>query len=455
MSGWRRARVAASGTHHVVDGAPLYSARFAEVLAFHEPGLAPARDASGAFHIDEAGGAAYQARYLRTFGFYEGLAAVRAESGAHHVRPDGTPVYARRYAWCGNYQGGRCAVRDVDGRYLHLDELGSPAYASRFRYVGDYRDGVAVAQGDDGLCTHVDREGRLIHARGFLDLDVFHKGFARARDEGGWMHVDRAGRPVYARRFAMVEPFYNGQARVERYDGALEVVDERGDTLVELRAPVETMSLPEGLIATLRALAETRAAVVLIRHAERCSLAPGASEHEVDISPEGERRAASLGRMLQSRSGLWIETSPLRRCHRTAERILLGAAQSADIARNTLLGDPGPFVVDARGGGALFATLGTERVVRGQIAGETWPPLRATAAGARLLVGDLVRRLRQRGGMGIAISHDTIVMPVIAALTGETFERAWLAPLDGIAFARDADDRIYAIWRGARVEIDT
>jgi hypothetical protein len=75
----------------------------------------------------------------------------------------------------------------------------------------------------------------LLHERWFVDLDVFHKGFARARDEDGWMHVGLQGRPAYARRFHAVEPFYNGQARVERFDGALEVIDETGATQVELR----------------------------------------------------------------------------------------------------------------------------------------------------------------------------------------------------------------------------
>jgi len=37
-------------------------------------------------------------------------------------------------------------------------------------------------------------------------------------------------------RFAAVEPFYNGQARVERMDGRLEVIDETGKFLIELRA---------------------------------------------------------------------------------------------------------------------------------------------------------------------------------------------------------------------------
>lgn len=33
----------------------------------------------------------------------------------------------------------------------------------------------------------------------------------------------------------MVEPFYNGQARVERFDGGLEIIDETGMTVQELR----------------------------------------------------------------------------------------------------------------------------------------------------------------------------------------------------------------------------
>ena len=49
------------------------------------------------------------------------------------------------------------------------------------------------------------------------------------------MHVGPAGRPLYRRRFAAVEPFYNGQARVERFDGGLEVIDETGVRVVELR----------------------------------------------------------------------------------------------------------------------------------------------------------------------------------------------------------------------------
>jgi hypothetical protein len=232
---WKETTVAPSGTHHLLGDGPAYAERFDEVLKFHAPGLSPVRRGDEAWHIHPDGRAAYARRFRRTFGFYEGFAAVMGDNGWHHIAPDGADAYPQRYAWCGNFQGGRCAVREHDGRYLHVTGEGKPAYAERWRYAGDFRDGVGVVQGDGGRSTHIDPLGKRLHDRWFLDLDVFHKNFARARDEAGWMHIDMAGRPVYTRRFAAVEPFYNGQARVERFNGGLEVIDEAGATIVELR----------------------------------------------------------------------------------------------------------------------------------------------------------------------------------------------------------------------------
>ncbi|MDC3956929.1 hypothetical protein KEG38_23920 [Polyangium jinanense] len=233
---WSEFTVAPSGTHHLRGDAPAYAERFDEVLKYHAPGLAPVRRGEEAWHIHDDGRAAYARRFRRTFGFYEGLAAVVSGNGWLHIDVEGADAYSQRYAWCGNFQGNRCAVREHKGLYLHVTVEGEPAYAERWRYAGDFRDGVAVVQAADGRSTHIDPLGRRLHDRWFLDLDVFHKGFARARNEAGWMHVDCAGRPVYTPRFAAIEPFYNGQARVERFDGGLEVIDERGATVLEIRA---------------------------------------------------------------------------------------------------------------------------------------------------------------------------------------------------------------------------
>ncbi len=287
---WERASVAPDATHHVLDGSPLYDARFDEVLKFHAPGLSPVRRASEAWHIRSDGSPAYARRFQRTFGFYEGLAAVAAAPGWHHVHPDGSDVYAARYAWGGNFQGGLCAVRERDGAYLHITTTGAPAYEARWRYAGDFRDGASVVQGDHGRSTHIDRDGALVHDRWFLDLDVFHKAFARARDEEGWTHVDAAGRPQYARRFVAVEPFYNGQARVERFDGALEVIDERGACLVELRAPLRSdlASLSGDLVGFWRT--QTIRAAVLLGVFEALPATAASVARTCGLLPERARR---------------------------------------------------------------------------------------------------------------------------------------------------------------------
>ena len=239
-SNWRDYRISAAGSHHVYGGEPAYEARFLDVLKFHAPGLAPVFDNSGAYHITPDGLPAYGFRHIRTFGFYEGRAAVHSADGWFHIQPDGSPLYAERYAWCGNFQEGRCAVRLADGRYFHLTESGALAYPERYRYAGDFKDGYAVVQRDDGRHSHIGPSGDLLHGAWLLDLDVYHKAFARARDEGGWHHVDIQGQPLYLERYRNVEPFYNGQARVEGQDGSLSVIGESGETLVHLRDPLRT-----------------------------------------------------------------------------------------------------------------------------------------------------------------------------------------------------------------------
>jgi ubiquinone/menaquinone biosynthesis C-methylase UbiE len=234
---WQRLKVSAEGTHHVnVEKMPAYAARFDCVLSFHEPGLASVMKDALAWHIHGDGSPAYARRFKKTFGFYEGLAAVVSENGWHHIYPSGTPVYAEHHAWCGNFQGGRCPVRHFDGFYSHIGPDGKPAYSKRWRYAGDYREEIAVVQAVDGRAGHIDPAGEFIHEQWFEDLDVFHKGLARARDHNGWTHISKTGEPIYHRRFAAVEPFYNGQARVERFDGGFEVIDESGHTLIELRS---------------------------------------------------------------------------------------------------------------------------------------------------------------------------------------------------------------------------
>ncbi len=232
---WQRSIVAADGTHHICDGHPLYSVRFSQVQKFHAPGLAPARDSSGAFHITPQGTSAYSARFRQTWGFYEKRAAVEDRSGWLHILPDGRPLTMDRHAWCGNFQEGRCTVRDQDGRYHHIRIDGSPAYLTTYSYAGDFRDGAAVVRcAQRGLCTHIDPDGDFIHDRWLIDLDVFHKGLARARDQRGWFHLTLKGTEAYRSRFAAIEPFYNGTALAETFDERRVLVSLDGSEALQI-----------------------------------------------------------------------------------------------------------------------------------------------------------------------------------------------------------------------------
>lgn len=294
---WPLSVVAPDGTHHLVNGVPLYTARYGKVQRFHEPGLAPAIDQSGAFHITEAGLPAYPARFLQTWGFYEGLAAVESAEGWCHVLPGGSSLSPHRYAWCGNFQQGRCAVRDQDQRYFHITTDGLPAYTERYLYVGDFREGSAVVRCPErGLCTHVDPEGRTVHDRWFADLDVFHKGFARARDADGWFHVDGKGHEAYAARFRAVEPFYNGTALAEACAGERVLVDARGRVSLTISPPPSgpKPELPNVQVVMVGNIGSGKTTVrsALVEHFGWPAVGiDGCRRHCGDGSPAGELRS--------------------------------------------------------------------------------------------------------------------------------------------------------------------
>ncbi|MGK2864922.1 MAG: methyltransferase, partial [Chitinophagaceae bacterium] len=145
-----------------------------------------------------------------------------------------------RYSWCGNYQHGFCVVKDSSHQYFHIAKNGNRIYQNTYAYAGDYRDGIAVVQNHDGFYGHIDSTGEFIHQQWFMDLDTFHKGYARAKDAKGWFHIDRQGNSLYTSRYVMIEPFYNGLARVENTSGEIIRINEEGEIIERCRKPFRT-----------------------------------------------------------------------------------------------------------------------------------------------------------------------------------------------------------------------
>lgn len=238
-----------SGHYHLYNGRRIYSRVFNKVLKFHPPGLAAVEDNTGAYHIDLEGKAIYEQRYKSTYGFYCDRATVMDYDGnCFHITPDGTPPYPDHYAWCGNFQENKCAVKNFEGMFFHINKEGKPIYNEQYLYVGDYKDGIAVVKRtQDGKSTHINADGTYIHNTWHEDLDVFHKGYARARSQEGWFHVDLKGQPIYPSRYKYLEPYYNNVAYAITHNDECVLISESGGIIQHLYIPVrqekETVAL--------------------------------------------------------------------------------------------------------------------------------------------------------------------------------------------------------------------
>jgi len=221
-------------TCFLYQGENIFNRTFLNALKFHVEGFAPVQDESGWFHIDMKGVDLYEERYDRSFGFYFKRAAVIQEGNWFHLDINGKRIYPEAYAWCGNYQQSVCTVRNHQKEYFHIDVQGKACYAEKYNYAGDFRDGYAVVRIANQECKHIDLSGKELNGKCFLDLGVFHKSIATAKDQAGWFHINMEGESLYSQRYGQIEPFYNGFALVESLEGEKQIIDESGKVQVVL-----------------------------------------------------------------------------------------------------------------------------------------------------------------------------------------------------------------------------
>lgn len=227
---WKKLKDNQTEMRFYFEGKPVFK-KFKSILKFHAPGIAPVEDESGWYHILPDGMELYKQRYERTFGYYCSRAAVSSSKGWFHIDTDGKPSYGERYSWCGNFQENICTVRK-GADYFHIDLNGILLYEEKYLYAGDFRDGIACVKCPDNLWRHIKKDGRFLNGKGFLDLGVFHKNVAPARDEKGFFHSDLNGNALYKERYLAIEPFYNGFALVADFDWSKKIIDEKGKTIL-------------------------------------------------------------------------------------------------------------------------------------------------------------------------------------------------------------------------------
>lgn len=228
---WKEIKVASNNKYFTLNEKRIFGKEFLEVLKFHAPGLAPVKDVSGAYHINEQGSAIYKQRFDRTFGYYFNKAAVTKDKDWFHIDTQGNACYAESYNWVGNYQEDLVVVRR-ENDYFHLNASGERIYSENYKYAGDFKDGIACVCNNKNRWHHIDTNGLFVHDKSFLDLGVYHKGYAIARDEKGWFHIDKEGVEIYKQRYSAIEPFYNGHALVTDFSLTKHILNENGFELI-------------------------------------------------------------------------------------------------------------------------------------------------------------------------------------------------------------------------------
>ena len=213
------------------------------------------------------------------------------------------------------------------------------------------------------------------------------------------------------------------------------------------------MSLQEtvaSIVERLTAIPDKADAALMIRHAERGDIPPGALGVDVPLTAVGVESADSLGAILAGiRPQVEVFSSPVPRCVQTAEAILRGVGRPEGVALDWRLGDPGPFVVDAEIGGRLFLEAGILEIARRQLTNVDPPAgMRRTSEGVDLMLDLATRDLRCQGRLNIYVTHDAILAVLVAYIYGLSIDEiCWPEYLDGFLLWRSSGQLRFA-WRG-------
>ncbi len=197
-------------------------------------------------------------------------------------------------------------------------------------------------------------------------------------------------------------------------------------------------AVPPSTLRWLAALPTDRPVAMLIRHSVRGPLDEGDAGYAMPLTEEGHALTLDLGAHLKGRLR-GAHASPLLRTMQTAERLLEGAGLSLPVRPDTLLGDPGVFMLDHRAG-PYWRSLGHEAMMTHLVEGR--PPLPGCAAAdeaARFLVHHMLAAAGDAPGIVAYATHDSLVTATVARMLDTPLSRAdWPHYLEAAFFWMEA-----------------
>ncbi len=210
--------------------------------------------------------------------------------------------------------------------------------------------------------------------------------------------------------------------------------------------------IPPTTLNWLDRLPRDRPVAMLLRHAARGPLAESDPGARLPLTADGQRCALALGRQLGHRLRA-AHASPFLRTMQTAARLLEGAGRPQAVLPDTLLGDPGVYMLDQRAG-PLWGDLGHEAMLNRLV--EDLPPLPGCAAAdpaARFLVHHMLAASRGEPGITAFSTHDSVVTVTAARMLQTPLRRVdWPQFLEAAFFWEEAGavQVAYRDRRGAR-----
>ncbi|HMV65378.1 MAG TPA: histidine phosphatase family protein [Myxococcota bacterium] len=207
--------------------------------------------------------------------------------------------------------------------------------------------------------------------------------------------------------------------------------------------------IPPSTLRWLEEIPTDRPVAMLIRHSVRGPLPEGDAGYHLPITEAGHELARTLGARLRGRLR-GAHASPLLRTMQTAERLLEGARLPGPVTPDTLLGDPGVFMLDGRAG-PYWRGLGQEQMLTHLV--EDRPPLPGCAAAdpaARFLVHHMLGSARGVPGVYAFATHDSLVTTTAARMLVQPLGRPdWPWYLEA-AFFWEADGHVQVAYRDHR-----
>ena len=184
---------------------------------------------------------------------------------------------------------------------------------------------------------------------------------------------------------------------------------------------------------------------LLIRHGEKVQPPKENPFVDVPLTQKGIEEATRFGKLLKNKFPNEIKgvhSSPKRRCVETSEAILKGIGDLEGFETSTLLGNPGPYVIDSKVAGQSYLKIRDENIVKIQVEGTQIDGFRDVMEGSKLLLEYVLTR-KPNPGMHIFVTHDVIIAAFLGSVIGYVVdEPEWIKYLQGICIYID-DKKVY------------